>query len=71
MVKHCADHDHKLCDCGGYHYKHRPGSRCCKLNPLSPVYVAMRDGATDEQIEAIHEDVLWFTPGTPMTEWKD
>ena len=71
MVQHCKDHDHTLCDCGGYHYKHRPGSPCCKANPMSPVHTALRDGATEQEARDIEDDVLWFGRGKPMKEWRD
>ena len=70
MVKHCADHDHKVCDCGGYHYKHRPGSPCCKVNPMSPVHTALREGATSQEARDIEDDVLWFGRGKPMNDWR-
>lgn len=63
LLKHCADHGHKLCDCGGYHFKHRPGSPCCKVNPMAPVHQALRDGASVEQAQDIEDDVLWFGKG--------
>lgn len=45
--RHCA-HDRfyvdkervrrRPCHCSGYHFAHRPGSRCCEHHPLHPFY---------------------------------
>lgn len=47
MKRHQADHQHHFCHCGGYHFKHRPGSPYCHKNPLSPIRQVARDYGDD------------------------
>lgn len=49
MQKHIQESGHKLCSCGGYPYKHRPGSPCCDQNPLAPFHDAVRRGVLREE----------------------
>lgn len=35
LQEHLKKSGHKLCSCGGYHYKHRMNSPLCHENPLS------------------------------------
>lgn len=42
MQRHVRATGHRLCRCGGYHFEHRPGSRCCERNPMSPVHILAR-----------------------------
>ena len=39
-----------VCDCGGYHFKHRPGSPYCTAHPRVDINRAKRAGATDAQL---------------------
>lgn len=51
---HIQSADHRWpCDCGGYHHKHRPGSRYCHSNPLSALRHADRAGADDTTLREI------------------
>lgn len=34
----------KACRCSGYHFAHRPGSRCCDAHPLHPFYRSRDEG---------------------------
>lgn len=61
----------EVCRCGGYHYPHRPGSPCCKLNPNSAVHDAMRSGATDEDLWEIQLDTVWHGAGRPLDSWPE
>lgn len=54
---HLASSGHSLCNCGGYHFKHRPGSTYCERNPLSGAYLASRYGCTDAEFNAIVERI--------------
>jgi hypothetical protein len=49
MKAHQARHQHHFCYCGGYHFKHRPGSPYCHHNPLSPIRQVARDYGDDER----------------------
>lgn len=42
----------KACHCTGYHYAHRPGSRCCEHHPAYEYWRAKREGADDETLLA-------------------
>lgn len=66
MLKHEQQAQHKYCTCGGYHYKHRPGSRMCEQHPFSSLYRQMREqDMTQDQILDIQADIAWSTPGKP------
>lgn len=71
LLQHCATHDHKLCDCGGYHFKHRPGSPCCNKNPMAAVHQALRDGASVEEAADIELDIVLFGKGKEFAKWKN
>ena len=43
----------KACHCSGYHYAHRPGSRCCEHNPAHAYWRAHREGADSETLLAL------------------
>lgn len=43
---HLAASGHQLCGCGGYHFRHRPGSPFCQVNPLSPLRETARHDGT-------------------------
>lgn len=71
LLRHCAETGHRTCCCGGYHHPHRPGSPCCHLNPMSPVYIAMRAGADEAELREIEMDIVFHTEGRPFTRWRD
>lgn len=50
MASHIRESGHRLCLCGGYHYKHRPGSPYCERNPVSIIYLAARGGEPEESL---------------------
>lgn len=70
FTQHLHASGHRLCDCGGYHYKHRPGSPYCHGNPMSAVLHALRDGASDEQVAEIEIEVATTHPGKPFRRWR-
>lgn len=47
------------CECQGYHFPHRPGSRFCRLNPLAPVWEVERRGGTWLEVCATHFEVMY------------
>lgn len=53
FTQHLRETGHKACICGGYHYKHRPGSPFCAANPMSGALLASRYGASDEEVAEI------------------
>ena len=60
MARHIATTGHKLCQCGGYWYAHRPGSSCCEGNPRASLNRALREGC--EPMTAL-ADWAWDAPG--------
>jgi DNA-directed RNA polymerase subunit RPC12/RpoP len=38
------------CQCGGYHFPHRPGSPCCDHHPARDYWRALREGATGDDL---------------------
>lgn len=42
----------KPCNCAGYHFAHRLGSRCCDAHPLHPFY---RSGDEDVLVDLLFE----------------
>jgi AMMECR1 domain-containing protein len=70
FTQHLQDSGHALCGCGGYHFKHRPGSPFCERNPMSALLLAMRAGnCSDEELLEIEMDCAVFTPGRPLRVW--
>lgn len=69
LKKHIDATGHALCDCGGYHFKHRPGSPLCKKNPMAPYNHAAAQGASIEELEDIEMDIVFFGEGKPLTRW--
>ena len=69
FAQHLRTSGHKVCDCGGYHYRHRPGSPYCKANPMSVVRHALREWATDEQALELEVEVTYSAPGKPFNRW--
>lgn len=58
MRAHVQDTGHATCWCGGYHYKHRPGSPFCHQNPLSPVREVARQSDQDSDIIGVARGVI-------------
>jgi hypothetical protein len=50
FLQHLVDSGHRPCQCGGYHYKHRPGSPCCHKNPLAVLHIAARQSNSEEEL---------------------
>ena len=63
FTQHIRESGHAVCTCGGYHHVHRPGSPFCEHNPYSPVLLAKRYGADDEELIEIAIDVALTRPG--------
>ena len=62
MLAHIKNHSHKLCQCGGYHFKHRPGSPYCEKNPMSDVMHARRAGEPADVLLEIAIDCVCSKP---------
>lgn len=64
MQDHYAKTGHKLCNCSGLHYAHRPGTKFCNHHPMAGLHHAMRCAElTDEEIQDIALDLIWeFDP---------
>lgn len=65
LQAHCAAAGHAVCNCGGYHYAHRPGSPFCKLNAWSDLRHAERAGEGAEKLLEIAIDIAFDNPGQP------
>jgi len=50
LVHRKAHPECKPCECGGYHFKHRPGSPYCYKNPNAELRHALRACEDDEAI---------------------
>lgn len=70
MQAHIQSSGHKLCQCGGYHYAHRPESPYCEQNPRCAYYHALRAGEPDEVLLEILLDVAWSQRGRPLTKYN-
>lgn len=68
FMRHIHESGHCLCNCGGYHYAHRPGSPFCKRNPFSDVLDASRRGESAEVCMDIAADIAFATPGRVSAE---
>ena len=62
FTRHIQATGHRLCRCGGYHYEHRTGSPFCEVNPLSPIRMADRYGATEDDIRRAARHIIDETP---------
>lgn len=62
LQQHMRDTGHKVCDCGGYHYRHRKGSPFCRINPLSAILEADRQGNDEETLLAIAASITAEQP---------
>ena len=71
MQDHIRASGHQLCQCGGYHYPHRPESTYCERNPSAPYWHAARAGATEAELDDMEMCIVWHTPGRPFTKWRD
>jgi len=76
MQAHTTLTGHKLCNCGGYHYPHRPGSPFCESNPLSALLMADRYGAGEDDLRRCAEHLIEETPSVAakvhelLEKWK-
>ena len=60
LLTHVLKSGHKQCDCGGYHYKHRPGNPLCKENVFSSIRHAMLvSDLTDGEVLDAMAEILW------------
>jgi len=57
MQKHINVAQHKVCNCGGYHFPHRQGSACCEQNASGVYRQASRAGACDDTLMEIAADL--------------
>lgn len=54
LFRHLVQHPECLpCNCSGYHFPHRRGSRMCDANPLAGAYRASRYGCSDAEFHDI------------------
>lgn len=63
LVAHCASAGHRVCNCGGYHYAHRPGSPYCTLNVWSDLRHAARAGESGDVLLDLAVDIAFENPG--------
>lgn len=63
LLRHKQHAGHgRNCDCGGYHFPHRPGSACCDAHSYVRANRAVRAGATqEERLDAFIDDTLFNT----------
>lgn len=59
FTRHVRESGHRACDCGGYHYRHRPGSPFCERNPWSVYRAAKRRGESEAVLLDIQIDTAW------------
>ena len=70
FTRHLRESGHRACTCGGYHYKHRPGSPCCEKNTMVDVHIARRHGGfTADALWEIAVDCALEKKGRPLTHW--
>lgn len=63
LQAHCRNSGHALCQCGGYHYAHRPGSPYCVHNPWSDLRHADRAGENAATLLDIAAHIAFDNPG--------
>lgn len=63
LLKHIEQSGHKLCNCGGYHYPHRPLSGYCHQHEQAGSRLASREGSSDEEMMDIAVEIAWSDPG--------
>lgn len=66
--QHLRESGHGLCSCGGYHYRHRPGSTYCERNPWCDVHRASRQGEDAETLADMAAEIAYSTPGRAGAE---
>ena len=59
FTRHLQTSGHKACNCGGYHYRHRPGSPFCERNAWSDYRAAERRGEDPDVLLDIRIDKVW------------
>lgn len=64
--RHLTESGHKVCNCGGYAYAHRPRSPYCKHNAMSEVREAQRQGTTQDLLLEIAADCSWDKAGVKV-----
>lgn len=75
LQQHMQHEGHRApCDCGGYHFKHRPGSKFCYVNPLAPLRHVDRQGADDGSIRDVARRLVDQQPDlegrvTELLQW--
>lgn len=62
MIAHVRATGHRACGCGGYHYKHRPGSPHCHSNPLSLLRDVLRREDDDDAITGLAANITEERP---------
>ena len=67
FTRHLEQSGHRVCNCGGYHYAHRPGSPFCVSNPYSDVRIASRYGVPDTELQEIADWCAFMKPGRVST----
>ena len=65
LLKHVQDSGHRLCDCGAYHYPHRPRGGYCHQHEKAGLRAAARYGIDGDELLDIAADVSWDSPGHP------
>lgn len=65
LLRHQREHKHGVCRCIGYHYPHRPGSKCCDLHPQAVVHRARREGLVGEVLRELMLDAALDNKGRP------
>lgn len=63
LLAHCKEKGHSVCNCGGYHHAHRPGSPYCHKNPMSALLDAERAGASADELADMAVDLAFDNPG--------
>ena len=69
LIAHKAAAQHGgPCNCGGYHFPHRPASGCCEENGYAVFNRAKREGGSaEDRLEAFIDSAL-FGKHKPTTE---
>jgi hypothetical protein len=63
FTRHLRESGHGACDCGGYHYRHRPGAPYCDRNPWSDYLAAKRRGEDQAVLDEIEMEKVWSGEG--------
>lgn len=70
LLVHIAKSGHKVCNCGGYHYAHRPMSPFCEKHPMQELHEAIRRGADKAELLDVEIECMLNKPGRVMKGWK-